>query len=212
MSQTPACPWASGPWQRCAKPVFAAQGNDRAILARLWSRADDLAAQALRQGGAPASLPISRLHVRAEVERWQGNNKAAVATLRESIGLGRSAVQAARSHSTSPRDPGVLDAYGWLDGSMGMLTYALVRDGRPQEAIHVAESNLALWRAGQLSDGLGARWDYRLASSLQRPPAIPPRAGSCPAVRRHAATRRRQRRQPYRLACAPGDCARPDPG
>ena len=145
---------------------FAAQGNDRAILARLWSRADDLAAQALRQGGAPASLPISRLHVRAEVERWQGNNKAAVATLRESIGLGRSAVQAARSHSTSPRDPGVLDAYGWLDGSMGMLTYALVRDGRPQEAIHVAESNLALWRAGQLSDGLGARWDYRLANSL----------------------------------------------
>ncbi|MBK7314405.1 hypothetical protein [Candidatus Aalborgicola defluviihabitans] len=60
----------------------------------------------------------------------------------------------------------MLDAYGWLDGSMGMLTYALVRDGRPQEAIHVAESNLALWRAGQLSDGLGARWDYRLANSL----------------------------------------------
>ena len=146
---------------------FAAQGNDRAIVARLWSRADDLAAQVLRQGGAvPASLPVDRLQVRAEFERWQGNNKAAVATLRETIGEGRNAVQAAKARSSGPRDPAVLDAYGRLDGSMGMLTYALVRDGRPQEAINVAQSNLALWRAGQISDGLGARWNYRLATSL----------------------------------------------
>ncbi|MEO5796931.1 MAG: CHAT domain-containing tetratricopeptide repeat protein [Rhodoferax sp.] len=146
---------------------FAAQGNDRAIVARMWSRADDLAAQALRQGGTvPASLPMDRLQVRAEIERMQGNTKATVATLRESIGVGRNAVQSAKTRSSGPRDPAVLEAYGRLDGSMGMLTYALVRDGRPQEAINVAQSNLALWHAGLISDGLGARWNYRLAASL----------------------------------------------
>ena len=145
---------------------FAAQGNDRALMARLWSRADDLAAQAQRQGVAPAGLAVNRLQVRAEIEGRQGNQKAMVATLRESVGVGRAVVQAARSHSTGPRDPDVLDAYGRLDGSMGMLTYALVRDGRPQEAIQVAQANLALWRSGQIGDGLGARWNYRLATSL----------------------------------------------
>ncbi|WP_394788820.1 CHAT domain-containing protein [Rhodoferax sp.] len=146
---------------------FAAQGNDRAILLRLWSRADDLAAKALQSGApTPASLPMDRLQVRAEIERWQGNGKASLATLRESVGLGRSNVQAARARNSAPRDPAMLDAYGRLDGSMGMLTYALVRDGRPQEAINVAQANLALWRAGQIGDGLGARWNYRLATSL----------------------------------------------
>ena len=47
-----------------------------------------------------------------------------------------------------------------------MLTYALVRHGRPQEAIDVAQANLALWRSGQITDALGARWNYRLATSL----------------------------------------------
>lgn len=146
---------------------FAAQGRDRMLLARLWSRADDLSRQALKQGAvASKRMPVERLHVRSEIERWQGNLPAAVATLREAVGIGRRDVAAALARSGNPRDPAVLDAYGWLDGSLGMLTYALVRQGRSPEAINVAQENLALWRAGKLSDGLGARWNYRLATSL----------------------------------------------
>ena len=146
---------------------FASQGNDRAKLLRLWSRADDLAGEALKQPeGAPPRLPVERLQVRAEIERWQGNIAATVATLREAIRIGRAEVEAARKLTGKARDPAVLDAYGWLDGSLGMLTYALVRHGRPQEATDVAQANIAQWRAGQLRDGLGARWHYRLAHSL----------------------------------------------
>ncbi len=146
---------------------FAAQGNDRALLGRLWRRADGLAQQALAQGGdLTANLQVDRLQVRAEIESAEGNPAAALATLRESVGLGRRAVQAARQRAPGPNDPAVLDSYGWLDGSMGMLTYALVRQGRSQEAIDVAQANIALWRAGQLSEGLGARWNYRLATGL----------------------------------------------
>ncbi|MDR3370880.1 CHAT domain-containing tetratricopeptide repeat protein [Rhodoferax sp.] len=145
---------------------FAAQGHDRAILARLWSRAEDLSSEALRQGVASPNLQINQLQVRSEIERWQGNTKASLATLRESIGVARSDIKAVKARNRGPRDPALLDAYGRLDGTMGMLTYALVRDGRPQEAIHVAQANLALWHAGQISDGLGARWNYRLAASL----------------------------------------------
>ena len=32
-------------------------------------------------------------------------------------------------------------------------------------AIQVAQVNLALWRSGQISDALGARWSYRLAQA-----------------------------------------------
>jgi len=146
---------------------FASQDNDRAKLLRLWSRADDLASEALKQPqSAPPRLPVERLQVRSEIERWQGDIAAAVATLREAIRIGRSEVQAARKLTGKARDVAVYNAYGWLDGSLGMLTYALVRHGRPQEAIDVAQANIALWHAGQLRDGLGARWHYRLAHSL----------------------------------------------
>jgi CHAT domain-containing protein len=60
----------------------------------------------------------------------------------------------------------VLDAWGWLDGSFGMLVYSLVQQGRPQEAIDIGRANVALWRSGQISDGAGARWNYRLATAL----------------------------------------------
>lgn len=146
---------------------FAAQGSDRAQLGRLWRRAEGLTQQALAQGGdLTAHLQVDRLQVRAEIESAEGNPAASLATLRESVGLGRKAVQAARQRASNPNDPAVLDSYGWLDGSMGMLTYALVRQGRSQEAIDVAQANIALWRAGQLGDGLGARWNYRLATGL----------------------------------------------
>lgn len=147
---------------------FAAQGRDRAVLLRLWSRADALARQALQQplAGAAQRLPVDRLQVRAEVERYTGQPTAAVATLREGVGLARRQVEALRVAGKAPRDPELLDTYGWYDGSLGLLVYALVQDGRPAEAIEIAQGNLALWRAGQLSDALGARWNYRLATSL----------------------------------------------
>jgi len=146
---------------------FAAQGHDRAILTRLWSRADGLAGQMMKQGtAAPPRMAVDRLQVRSEIERFSGDNAASVATLREAIGLGRRDLQAARARAGNARDLEVLDAYGQLDGSMGMLTYALVRHGRQQEAITIAQANLALWRAGQITDALGARWNYRLANSL----------------------------------------------
>lgn len=146
---------------------FAAQGHDRAILARLWSRADGLVGQVMKQGSAePPRMAIDRLQVRSEIERFSGDNAASVATLREAVGLGRRDLQAVRARTGVARDLEVLDAYGQLDGSMGMLTYALVRHGRQQEAINIAQANLSLWRAGQITDALGARWNYRLANSL----------------------------------------------
>ncbi len=146
---------------------YAAQGRDRAIVARLWSRADGLSRQALAQPGmADSRLVIDRLHVRTEVERLAGQAAAAVATLREAVGLGRRRLQALQARQLAPREPEMLDAQGWLDGSLGQLVYALVRQGRAPEAIDIARGNLALWRAGQLSDGLGARWHYRLATAL----------------------------------------------
>lgn len=146
---------------------FAVAGNDRAILERYWSRAEDLVRQATKPGlTVPKQLMISRLQVRSEIEGRRGDLVAAVASLREAVGLARRELKAARSLSNNPQDPEVLSAYGWLDGSLGMLTYALVRQGRAPEAIELAQANIALWRAGQISDALGARWNYRLATSL----------------------------------------------
>jgi CHAT domain-containing protein len=146
---------------------FAAQGHDRAVLVRYWARAESLSADALKQGGPmPPQLPIERLQVRAEVERNRGDLTASVASLREAVGLSRRQVQQIRSRSADARSSELVSAGGWLDGSLGMLSYALVRQGRPQEAVSVAQDNMALWRAGQLSDGQGARWNYRLANSL----------------------------------------------
>jgi len=153
---------------------FIAQGNDRSMLARLWSRADSLSSAAIKElalADPPAAqrMQIERLQVRSELERWEGNLAGAVASLREAVRLGQQLVQQVRTQrgaSAGSHDPAVLDAYGWLDGSMGMLCYALVRQGRAPEAVVVAQDNLALWRAGQLSESLGARWNYRLAMGL----------------------------------------------
>ena len=90
---------------------FAAQGHDRAILNRLWSRADDLAGQVMKQGtAAPPRMAVDRLQVRAEIERFSGDNAASVATLRQAIGLGRRDLQAARARAGNARDLEVLDA------------------------------------------------------------------------------------------------------
>ena len=146
---------------------FASHGTDRAVFGRLWSRADAMAAEAVKQGGpAPARLAVDRLSVRSEYQRWQGDHAGAVASLREAVGVGRRAFDAAKARSPNARSPERLDTYGVLDGALGMLTYALVRQGRSQEAIDVSQSNLALWRAGEISDGIGAKWNYRSATSL----------------------------------------------
>jgi CHAT domain-containing protein len=155
--------------------VYAlAQARDRSVMERMWSRAQGLVKQALAQLGehdpaATLRLRVDHLQVRSEIERWEGRLGDAVATLREAVRLSHQGVEEARKlpggGQRPPRDPAVQDAYGWYDGSQGMLTYALVRHGRAPEAIQVAQGNLALWRTGQLSDALGARWSYRLGQA-----------------------------------------------
>jgi CHAT domain-containing protein len=78
---------------------------------------------------------------------------------------GLTEARAAAGGAKAAQDPRVLDAYGWYDGCLGMLTYALVRNGRAPEAAHLAQGQVAAWRAGQMSEGLGARWSYRLATA-----------------------------------------------
>lgn len=153
------------------RQVYAlSQARDRAELDRMWSRAQGLTKQALEGMGNtdPAGalrLQVDRLQVRSEIERRDGRLAEAVATLREAVRLAQKGVEEARRGGKALRDPAVQDAYGWYDGSQGMLTYALVRQGRAPEAVQVGQSNLALWRAGQLTDALGARWSYRLAQA-----------------------------------------------
>ncbi|MBI5722001.1 MAG: CHAT domain-containing protein [Burkholderiales bacterium] len=146
---------------------FAAQGGDRAIVARLWSRADGLARRALEQAGSgPAQLRLDHLQVRAETQRLAGDPAAAVASLRESIGVGRRHIEALRAAGRGPGDTALNEARGMLDGSFGILIYALVQNGRPQEALEIARANVAQWRAGQWGDSVGARWLYRSAAGL----------------------------------------------
>lgn len=145
---------------------FVAQGHDRGVLMRDWERAESLTKQAIKQGVAPSTIEINRLQIRSELERWDGDRDAAIKTLREAVRVARRNLAAVRAKASDERAPEVLDAYVWLDGTQGMLGYALTRGGRPQEATSIAQDNLALWRAGKLSDSLGARWNYRLANSL----------------------------------------------
>lgn len=156
------------------RQVYAlSQAKDRAQLDRMWSRAQGLTKQALEAMGSgdPAGalrLQVDRLQVRSEIERWDGRLADAVATLREAVRLAQKGAEEARRAPgglKSLRDPAALDAYGWYDGSQGMLTYALVRQGRAPEAVQIGQTNLALWRSGQLNDALGARWSYRLAQA-----------------------------------------------
>ncbi|MDR7271488.1 CHAT domain-containing protein [Pelomonas saccharophila] len=153
------------------RQVYAlAQARDRSMLERMWSRAQGLVKQAQEAlgNGDPAAtlrLKVQHLQVRSEIERWDGRLAEAVATMREAVRLAQKGVEDARRLAKGPRDAAVQDAYGWYDGSQGMLVYALVRHGRAPEAIQVAQGNLALWRAGQLSDALGARWSYRLGQA-----------------------------------------------
>lgn len=152
------------------RQVYAlAQARDRAQLDRMWSRAQGLVQQALAQVAAdPVAtwrLQIDRLQVRSEIERWEGRQAEAVASLREAVRLSQKWLDSARAGGKALRDPAVQDAYGWYDGSQGMLTYALVRQGRAPEAVQIGQANLALWRSGQISEALGARWHYRLAQA-----------------------------------------------
>jgi len=143
---------------------FAANGTDRAILARLWSRADGMAREQIKALGAQTEaaqrLQIERLQVQSEVARWNGG-------LAESVALLREAIRDAEKLLPAAKDAGArLYAQRLLDGSLGMLSYALVRQGRSPEAVTIAQGYVAQWRAGQLADNFGARWLYRLASGL----------------------------------------------
>jgi CHAT domain-containing protein len=145
---------------------FTVARNDRAILARIWSRADGLVAQLRQSGQLPPALQIDWLQSRSEVERLGGDLAASTATLREALGVARADQAAARNERGPQAEHRLRETAGRVDGSQGMLVYALVRQNRPQEAIEIAQGNIALWRAGRMSDGLGARWNYRLATSL----------------------------------------------
>lgn len=91
---------------------FASQGHDRALLERMWSRADGLSTEAMKQGAAaPERIAVERLPVRAEDERLGGNPSGRVATLREAVGRARRNFNDLKSRSTAARDPDVLDAY-----------------------------------------------------------------------------------------------------
>ena len=153
------------------RQVYAlAQARDRSVLERMWSRAQDLVRQAQaalgdREPATTLRLRVQYLQVRSEIERWDGRLPEAVATLREAVRQAQKGLEEARRASKGGRDPAVLDAYAWYDGSQGMLVYALVRQGRAPEAIQVSLGNLALWRAGQINESLGARWSYRLAQA-----------------------------------------------
>jgi CHAT domain-containing protein len=143
---------------------FSAHGTDRGLMQRNWSRADRMAGEQIEQLGADSEagmrLRIERLQAQSEVERWNGDRAKAVALLRESVRI--SAHLMAKGKDPMARQYGLKA----LDGSLGLLCFALVRDGRAPEAVAVAQSHVALWRAGQLDDGFGARWQYRLAHGL----------------------------------------------
>jgi CHAT domain-containing protein len=147
---------------------FFVSTGDRAITSRLWSRADGLAREALQPlGDAPTPLRVEYLQVRSEIEqRVFGNTTASLASLREAAGAARQIVAAPRAAAATAAGFNAADARGMQDGVLGMLVYRLVAAGRPQEAIEVAQARLAAWRAGQLSDSIGARWHYRLATAL----------------------------------------------
>ncbi len=146
---------------------FAAQGNDRAVTLRLWQRADGLARALINpQTQEPLLLAQDHLAVRADILRIQGDAAGAVGSLRQAVGVGRRHVQATRATSGPQREALLADAQGLLDGTLGQLTYALVQQGRPQEAIDLGQQHVAQWRAGQITEALGARWNYRLATAL----------------------------------------------
>lgn len=140
--------------------------SERFRVERTWSRADGLWTQFEKAGAVPERMRLQRLQVRSEIERLRGNLDGAVATLREAARVGKGWIQAETRRGTPARDQKMLDAAGHYDGTLGMLTYALVRASRPQEAVSLAEGRLAQWRAGTLSDIMGARWNYRLATAL----------------------------------------------
>ncbi|XHS78377.1 CHAT domain-containing protein [Burkholderiaceae bacterium UC74_6] len=151
---------------------YAAQGTDRAIFARLASRADGMAREEiarLEPGSPPALvLEVMRLQLRAESERWSGNLSAAAATLRQGVRIGEQLQKIAKDPAARSQSERL------IDGCLGMLSYTLVRNGRAPEAIAIADGFIARFRAGELTDSQGARWLYRQANALvaaQRYPA-----------------------------------------
>jgi len=144
---------------------YAAQGSDRAMAARAASLADGMAREQIQLLGPDSvsglGLEVDRLQIRSESERWGGDRGAATASLREAARTAERMMAAAGPDAALKQQ-----AQGLLDGSLGMLCYALVRNGRAPEAIAVADDYVARWRAGQLTSGQGARWLYRQAHSM----------------------------------------------
>jgi hypothetical protein len=84
------------------RQVYAlSQARDRAMLERMWSRAQGLVKQAQealgnRDPAATLRLRVQHLQVRSEIERWDGRLADAVATMREAVRLAQKGVEDAR--------------------------------------------------------------------------------------------------------------------
>ncbi len=145
---------------------YAAQGSDRAIAARAASLADGMAREQIALLGANSvrglAIEVERLQIRSESERWGSDLGAATASLREAARTAERMLAATGNKDAALKQ----EAQGLMDGSLGMLCYALVRNGRAPEAIAVADDYVAQWRAGKLTSGQGARWLYRQAHSM----------------------------------------------
>ncbi len=150
---------------------MAAQEGELTTTLNHWRRAQSLWAAVQQAGGEPDRweryLGVDALQVRAEVERLRGEPEAAVATLREAIREAQG-LQAHYLHERlgNPRHPDVEQAASWLDGSRGMLVYALVRLGRAAEALELANEQARRAQRGDLNPARGMRWHYRRAHAL----------------------------------------------
>lgn len=98
-------------------------------------------------------LGVEALQVRSDLAGLQGQPE--VPPLREALRL-----------AAQVRTQDEADRATWLDGTRGMLVYALVREGRPAEALQIAEEQLRRWRRGEHAPSRGARWLYRQATAL----------------------------------------------
>lgn len=150
---------------------MAAQEGDLPFTLNHWGRAQRLVADFRRSGQTPGPgelfLDVDALHVRAEVERLQGKLEASVATLRQALEQAQSLqAQGRRQNQNKPLPPEQDAAAGWLDGTRGMLVYALVRQGRPAEALELADEQMRRVQRGELEGARGTRWHYRRAHAL----------------------------------------------
>lgn len=155
-------------WVALRQTYMALDGGERELGLNHWRRAQALVAELPKEAAArkaaavPAFLDIDFLRTRGVVERAQGDWTASTASLREAVRL---SVLLWEQKRQAPALEQQL-ARHLLEGSRGMLVYALVRQGRAGEALDVVQTQLALLRAGRWPEAQVSRWHYRHAHVL----------------------------------------------